>query len=365
MASIEHVTARTSNFLRNQWYCAGWFRSLEEKPIGLTMLGEYVVIYADPVGAPIAVSGRCPHRFAPLDRGIVIGDRIMCPYHGLQFGRDGQCVANPSGPVPPRAALKTYPVVVRNRALWVWMGDPKRADVGRLPPDGFMLDSDYATHTLYLRVRANYQIVIDNLLDLNHAPFLHANTLAPPADGGPPKMPRHEYAVDGDVIHSNYYMDQAPPSPQMSSLYTDPLGAFAAEMTWRAPATLDLVVSLKPFPGGQARALHMPSVHYLTPESETTTHYFAAIGRNQKLGDVEEDRRMIHFLEKAFVEEDEPMLRACQDLMGTTDLFALDPIILKSDAAAIQARRTIERLKVAETSADSHIVSPGYGGREP
>jgi vanillate O-demethylase monooxygenase subunit len=53
------------------------------------------------------------------------------------------------------------------------------------------------------------------------------------------------------------------------------------------------------------------------------------------------------------------MLRACQSLMGTTDLFALDPVILKSDIAAIEARRTLARLLDAEarssTAAGSHL----------
>ncbi len=335
-----------AGYLRNQWYCAGWASSLA-KPIGITMLGEYVVIYADPSGEPIAVSGRCPHRFAPLDRGVVLGDRIMCPYHGLQFARDGQCVGNPSGPVPPRARLRSYPVAVRNRALWVWMGDPARSDPALLPAEGFPLSADYASEFLYIKVNANYQIVIDNLLDLNHAPFLHAKTLAPPMEG-PPIMPRHEYSMHGDTIHSNYYMTSVPPAAQSRTLYDDELADFSAEMTWRAPAMLELHVWLRPLAGSSAAPLHLPTLHYLTPESDTVTHYFAGVGRNVKIDDAAESKRMRDFLEYAFVQEDEPMLRACQDLMGTTDLFALDPVILKSDIAAIEARRTLARLLAAE-----------------
>jgi vanillate O-demethylase monooxygenase subunit len=207
--------------------------------------------------------------------------------------------------------------------------------------------SEYASAFLYLRVQANYQIVIDNLLDLNHAPFLHAGTLAPRGDG-PPPMPRHEFRQDGEVIHSNYSMSAVPPSPQMHTLFTDPLGEFAAEMTWRAPANLDLDVWQRPIGGGGAAPLHMPSQHYLTPETQTVTHYFAAVGRNLKILDADEDARMSSTLTRAFVEEDEPMLRACQSLMGTTDLFSLDPCILKSDIAAIQARRILDKLITAE-----------------
>jgi vanillate O-demethylase monooxygenase subunit len=335
-------------FLRNQWYCAGWAASLS-KPVGIQMLGEHVVIYADPAGQPIAVSGRCPHRFAPLERGRVFGDRIMCPYHGLQFGRDGQCVMNPTGPVPPRARLRTYPVVIRNRALWVWMGDASRADESRLPAEGFVTSPAYASSFMYLKVHANYQLVVDNLLDLNHVPFVHASTLALPTDG-PPLIPRHEFSMDGESIHSNYYISGIAPNPRSLSLFEDKRADFSAEMTWRAPANLALDVWLRPIAGSRATPLHQPTLHYLTPESDTVTHYFVALGRNLKIDDKSEDEISVENLRRAFVQEDEPMLRACQQMMGTTDLFSLDPVILKADIAAVQARRAVSKLLAAEQS---------------
>ena len=41
----------------------------------------------------------------------------------------------------------------------------------------------------------------------------------------------------------------------------------------------------------------------------------------------------------AFENEDEPMIRACQDMMGTTDLFSLKPVLLKTDVAAVRSDR--------------------------
>lgn len=101
----------------------------------------------------------------------------------------------------------------------------------------------------------------------------------------------------------------------------------------------------------KAGGVHMPSFHYIVPEPEFTTHYFAMIARDVKIDDPAEDERMIDYVMRAFTEEDEPMIRACQELMGTADLFSLKAAILKTDAPAVQARRMIAKLLGQEESA--------------
>lgn len=331
-----------SEFIRDSWYCAGWVDEIAERPKGIRILGEYLVIYRTSQGEPVAMTGRCPHRFAPLDRGLVIGDAIMCPYHGLQFGRDGSCILNPHGDghIPPQAELETYPVAERNGALWVWLGERSAADPALLPPETQIMSSDYASQFAYLNVGANYQLVIDNLLDLTHAPFLHPSTLAGDSDVA---ELRHAFRTEGDVVYSGYFIPSAPPSPQMRTLFADAAGSFSAEMTWRPCSNLELDIWQRPHEGGSAAPLNLASVHYLTPETDRSTHYFAAIARNVKIDASDEDVLMRDFMMRAFIEEDEPMIRACQDLMGTTDLFSLKPAILKTDIAAVQARRILQK----------------------
>ncbi len=329
-------------FIRENWYCAGWSAEIAERPKGIRILGEYLVLYRTAGGEAVAVTGRCPHRFAPLDLGVVIGDAIMCPYHGLQFGKDGSCILNPHGEghIPSQAKLTSYPVAERHAALWVWLGEPEAADPALLPPETLLMSPDYATQFVYLNVGANYQLVIDNLLDLTHAPFLHPSTLA---GGGDVAGLRHEFRTEGDTVHSDYFIPSAPPSPQMQSLFADASGSFSAEMIWRPCSNLELDIWQRPHADGGADPLNLASVHYLTPETDRSTHYFAAISRNLKIDCAEEDTRMRDFMMRAFTEEDEPMIRACQELMGTTDLFSLKPAILKTDIAAVQARRILQK----------------------
>jgi vanillate O-demethylase monooxygenase subunit len=332
-------------FLRNSWYCAGWSSELTDKPLGRRMLGDYLVLYRGQGGQIIASSGRCPHRFAPLDGGVVVGDTIGCPYHGLRFGADGSCVHNPVGDgfIPPQTRLRSYPAVERGGAIWVWMGEPERADLGKLSASDILDDPALSVRTAYLNIAANYQLVIDNLLDLSHAPFLHAATLASSSaeDIGAVTF---DVSIAGDAISATYHNPNQGRSPKMASLFPHPRGAFTAKVTWRPASIVELDVRMAPLDGG-GKGLRQPTLHYLTPETDFSTHYFAAMGRDVKIDDPEEDRLMVDFTMRAFTQEDEPMIVACQQQIGPiTDIFELHPVVLRGDAAAVQTRRLLAKM---------------------
>ena len=84
------------------------------------------------------------------------GGLLECRYHGLQFDGAGTCVFNPHGDqIPPRAHVRSYPIVEKHRALWVWMGDPANADPGMIFPLPFLDDDRYAAATGYLHIKAD------------------------------------------------------------------------------------------------------------------------------------------------------------------------------------------------------------------
>src|SRR5262245_18501039 len=116
-------------FLRNCWYVAAWIGDLGAKPLGRRILNEPVVLWRTAGGKPVAFADRCAHRAAPLSRGECVDGNLRCGYHGLQFNAAGACVNVPGQDrVPPDASVRTYPVVERWNAVWIWMGDPARAD---------------------------------------------------------------------------------------------------------------------------------------------------------------------------------------------------------------------------------------------
>ena len=84
---------------------------------------------------PFAVSNRCRHLFASLGDGKVTDDGcLQCPWHAaLDDVSSGKMVRGPQGAFKPLAgaikvtagarALKTFPVQLRDGAIWL-LDDP-------------------------------------------------------------------------------------------------------------------------------------------------------------------------------------------------------------------------------------------------
>jgi nitrite reductase/ring-hydroxylating ferredoxin subunit len=82
-------------------------------------------------GEPFAVSNRCRHLFAPLGEGRVADDgSLECPWHRARYDvHTGAMTRGPQGAFKPLAgvvkgtsgaiALKTFPVSLRDGAIWL------------------------------------------------------------------------------------------------------------------------------------------------------------------------------------------------------------------------------------------------------
>ena len=120
-------------FLRNYWYVAALDEEVRDRPLGRMILGEPVVLFRSGDGALHAFEDRCPHRQLPLSMGKVVGDALQCYYHGLRFDGSGQCVRVPGQDhIPPKAQVRTYPVIERYRWIWTLYG---RSGAGRSGAD--------------------------------------------------------------------------------------------------------------------------------------------------------------------------------------------------------------------------------------
>ena len=346
-------------FLQNSWYCVSWAADLTNKPVGIRVLGQHLVLYRDDVGNPVILDGVCPHRFAPLARGRVVGDRLECGYHGLQFDRTGQCVLNPHGQqvVPPGAGVRSYPAVERNGAIWAWMGDVDSANPASIIDFDFVADTaSWASSTGYLRVEADYRLVIDNLLDLTHGSYIHPKTVGIADAYAADIKVEHDFFTEGNAVHANYRVYNAPPSPLFRLFFDAPLGNLYAYMRWEPAASLILDISMTQQEEEKGGGVLMPSAHLIVPETETSCHYFFAIGRNVDRDNEEKTREMAEMARRAFVDEDEPMIEACEELMDGREFFKLKPLILETDRSGILARRTLGKLIKAERTS-FHSVS--------
>jgi phenylpropionate dioxygenase-like ring-hydroxylating dioxygenase large terminal subunit len=117
-------------FIEDAWYVAAWDHEIgPDVLLARTLLGKPLVFYRREDGGVVAMDDRCCHRAAPLSIGRKEGDCVRCLYHGLKFDPQGVCVEMPGQErIPPMARVRTYPVVERDRFVWIWMGAPDLAD---------------------------------------------------------------------------------------------------------------------------------------------------------------------------------------------------------------------------------------------
>lgn len=115
-------------------------------------------------------------------------------------------------------------------------------------------------------------------------------------------------------------------------------------VTWTAPGTMLLTVGAVQDSDREEDGLISWDFHLMTPETDTTTHYFFGTRRNWGVEDVELNRMKLEGTVAAFDTEDKPIIEAVQQAMGTTDLWSLNPVLLSSDPAAVRARRLLTKL---------------------
>ena len=337
-------------FLTNAWYAAAWAHEVSREPMARMILGRMVLLYRKQDGTVVALSDRCPHRSAPLHKGKVVGDNIECPYHGLQFGPSGACAYNPCSNVLPKAAsVRRYPIVERHRAVWIWTGDVTQADPERIV-DLIYLDDPAHWRAVVdvLYARANYQLIADNLLDLSHVEFRHPSMAV---SGSNRRVKRSTKQVGTTVCAYNESREE--PLTEMFKEHW-PAGREAgkgtlwADMQWHAPGVLILDTGITAVDRPREEGARAPSVHLLTPETETTSHYFWASARNWGLDQAEPDEEIRRTTQRLFQDEDLTIIEAQQRYLEMDNNPA--PVLLAPDEAAVRARRILDAL-VAEEAA--------------
>ena len=269
-------------FLRNYWYVAAWSEEIGREPLQRWLLNEPVVMWRRGDGTPCALADRCPHRGAPLSNGRVVGDDIVCGYHGLGFCGDGRCTQVPGvETLPPGLSTRAYPVAERWGWIFLWMGDPALADEATIPDYHWNDDPGWAGRGETLPVAVNYTLVRDNLLDLSHAHFVHQNTLATDAVVDAPVKTE----FDGESLRVIRDMRGIAPSPFFKRLC-----GFNGTVNHRqevafTPAA-NIVISVRvSSTDNPDHAVENRVLNAITPETDRTTHYFWSLQRDTALDD--------------------------------------------------------------------------------
>ncbi len=338
-------------FLRNYWYVAAWDHEVSRKPLDRIILNEPLVLFRKEDGTPVAFEDRCCHRRYPLHKGTLIGDTLQCGYHGLTFDMSGACIRVPGiDVIPARAQVKAYPVVERYHWVWVWMGDPALADESTVPDFHWLDDPAWGAKGTLLHVKCDYELIIENLLDLTHLTFVHATTIGNMATAEQAQM---KFERGGNEVHVNRWMIDTPPPPTYVKA-----GGFTTNVDrWQLihytpPAFVRLYVGAAETGTGAPQAhrvggIGMRNLNAITPETEKTTHYFWAQAHDFQVNNPAVTEMIFQEILKAFL-QDKEVLEAQQQ---TIDLDPDAPTVnTNHDAGGLEARRILQRLREQEES---------------
>ena len=336
-------------FVRNCWYIAAEPVELGPQPLGRIILDEPVVLYRKADGKPVALEDRCCHRRAPLSKGKVEGDCLRCGYHGFLYEPDGRCVWVPgTSRIPAAARVDAYPVKQRHGWVWIWMGDPSRADEALIPDLHYNDAPGWASAQACLPVKADYFLLVENLLDLSHVAFTHLASIGSAEDVDP----QLDWERGEDFVRGTRVARDLSPSRGMVQRGITYNMDVKKVMSFIPPCHVVIDITrteARPAPGTRARiAAHHMIINSMTPETATSCHYFWANARDHDLDNAAFTDMARKQTAGAF-EEDKVIIEAQQRIIS------LDPsaptVSVAGDAGGVHARRIVERLLKEEQAA--------------
>ena len=162
---------------------------------------EPIAIFRGVDGPIAAIENRCAHRQIKLSLGQVKGCRLVCAYHGWEYGCDGRVAQIPHdlcGREMPRFRVKSYPRKGALRLIWIFPGDPELAETTPLPHIANLEGKDrWACIPFGFVWHAHHSMIVDNLSDLTHG-YLHRERQA----FSDAVLLRHE--MRGDSVYCQY-----------------------------------------------------------------------------------------------------------------------------------------------------------------
>jgi vanillate O-demethylase monooxygenase subunit len=343
-------------FVRNAWYVGAWEYEVTRDLKPRTILNEPVLFYRQEDGTVAAIEDRCVHRQVPLSMGRLVGSEVECPYHGLRFNAAGACTHIPSqSRIPASCRVKSYPVVERNRWIWIWMGDPAKAEPDLIEDIHWIGDPEWGFAGDLIHVEGNYLLLVDNLLDTTHLTFVHPSTLGTDDFA----LSEMETKREGNRVKVDRWLMNSYPAPFHQRAGRFPPGAKVDrwQLTTFAPpcfVKLDVASALVGSgarEGDRAQGFTMRVLNALTPETDTSTHYFWAQAYDFLI-----DQRWVEGMVKANVtrafSEDVDIVRRQQQ---TISQFNAPVVDLLQDAGGLMARRVVDQL-IAEEQGDAARV---------
>lgn len=344
--NADHLTP----LIRNCWYVAGTVSEVTRELMDRRILGLSIVFFRTEDGRPVALDNRCPHRSFPLSQGKLEGDTLVCGYHGIAFDACGTCVRIPTIPrVPPNFGLREFPLVERGPLLWIWMGDKAAADPALIPhyfpapgQEGWTMVSGYS------HVKSDYVQMHENLQDLSHFGYLHADSLGAPDFASAPM----DLRTNGSAVWTlRTHLNADPPPLWKNAFKLRPEHRLSRviESNYEAPSHIGALqtMTISPTEHGERSEYKIMVLHFLTPETQESFHYhwFHLRDFGHDSQDISEQLRAGYT--RAFL-EDKVALEAISALRKQDEREDFFEHSFAGDRPGLAVRRSLQRAADAE-----------------
>jgi phenylpropionate dioxygenase-like ring-hydroxylating dioxygenase large terminal subunit len=207
--------------LRSFWHPVATARQVSDRPLGVQLLDEPIVLFRTEGDRIVALKDLCLHRGTALSLGWVDQGQIVCQYHGWTYDAEGRCTRIPSLPpergIPRRARAISYLAEERFGLIWVCLEhDPKLP-----PPDlpQFGMSGWRATLCGPWEVYAHATRVLENFLDVAHPAWVHPGLLD---DGLGGLVQPYKCEIKDGAVVSEYQLNEPFPEWKAKAYGVDP-----------------------------------------------------------------------------------------------------------------------------------------------
>jgi phenylpropionate dioxygenase-like ring-hydroxylating dioxygenase large terminal subunit len=205
--------------INNQWYAILPSKLIKrDRILAVTRLNLNLALFRTRGGELGCVVDQCTHRGAALSCGRVEGNHLRCPFHGLEFDKDGKCKFIPANGRASkedisRFNVRHYSVREQNGIVYLWYGEEGQ-ETAELPFFGDYVDGSYAYSEIEDHWNTHYSRSIENQLDVVHVPIVHHNTIG---KGNKTLINGPKVVVDGGALmtsaNNEVDMGQSPRPP--------------------------------------------------------------------------------------------------------------------------------------------------------
>jgi len=271
------------------WYALSSSKDVGRDLSAVRTAGGPVVLYRAEAGHVVALEDRCAHRPYPLSAGTLVGDDVRCGLCGFVYDAGGQCVSVPTqARVPFGASVDAHPVEERDGVVWVWLGEPGRARLHRVPQLPWLAADGWASVGETHDVAAGLLLLHENFADVTQVPFI-APELAPSVlDTAPPPL---EVVVTERTVELRREFPPAPMPAWQAEMTGSGQGEVATvqEGFFVSPAVWvdhwDAVAQERP-------VARLRFTHLITPVDESHSRLHWRVSRDFALDDPAADQRM-------------------------------------------------------------------------